>query len=145
MRPSAVTKNVAGLEVAVHDAFAVRGGHAIGDLEGVLHHLVHRGGSFRRPAFDILHHQLVWADVVQRADVGMVERGDGAGFAFEAFGELLLGAFDGDRCGRDAYRGRDTPRPCLRRRGVTISYGSSLSPIERSIRGVQLRLTHRTW
>ena len=31
------------------------------------------------------------ADVVQRADVGMGERGDGAGFAVESLVELLIG------------------------------------------------------
>ena len=42
-----------------------------------------------RGTLDELHHQVVGADVVQRADVGMIQRGDGAGFALKALIELL--------------------------------------------------------
>ena len=38
----------------------------------------------------------VFTDVVNGADVGMVESGDGSGFAFEALRELLGGGLDGD-------------------------------------------------
>ena len=43
---------------------------------------------FERLAFQVLHHQerqpLVAVDIVERADVGMVQRGDGARLALEA-------------------------------------------------------------
>jgi hypothetical protein len=39
---------------------------------------------------------MVWSDVVQMADVGVIERGDRAGLAREALGELRIGYFDGD-------------------------------------------------
>ena len=47
-------------------------------------------------AFDVLHHQIVGADVVDLADVGMIQRGDSLGFALEAFGKLRGRDFDGD-------------------------------------------------
>ena len=46
-------------------------------------------------SFDQLHHQKVGTDVVERADVGVVQRSDRAGFALEAFREALGGNFDG--------------------------------------------------
>jgi hypothetical protein len=43
----------------------------------------------RRP-FDQLHHKVIRAHVVQRADIRMIQGRDRAGFAIEALGELLL-------------------------------------------------------
>ena len=61
------------------------------------------GESF---AFHVLHHQVrgavTAANVVERADVGVVEGGDGAGFALESLqnvgtaGEILSEDLDGD-------------------------------------------------
>ena len=85
-----------GFEVAVHDAAFVGGFEGVGDLVGDAQSGVERHGSFGRLAFDVFHHQVIGADVVDLADVGMVERGDGFGFALEAFGELGGGDFDGD-------------------------------------------------
>jgi hypothetical protein len=36
------------------------------------------------------------ADIVELTDVGVVESGDSVGFAFEAFGKLGVGDFDGN-------------------------------------------------
>ncbi len=47
-------------------------------------------------AVNQLHHQVVGADVVHRADIGMIQRGDGAHFAVESFAEALRGHFDRD-------------------------------------------------
>ena len=49
-----------------------------------------------RRAFHQFHHQVVGSDIIELADVGMVQGRDGAGFVFEALGEALLGDFDGD-------------------------------------------------
>ena len=57
---------------------------------------VKRQRSFDGSALDVLHHQVVRADVVERADVRVVEGGDGTGFALEALGELVFGDLDGD-------------------------------------------------
>ncbi len=48
-----------------------------------------------RCAVDVLHDEAVRANVVARTDVGMIQRRDGAGFAFEAVGELATNDFDG--------------------------------------------------
>ena len=44
----------------------------------------------KRLAFDQFHHQIVRSDVVQRADVGMIQRRDRACFALEALAETLV-------------------------------------------------------
>lgn len=56
----------------------------------------------------ILHHQIIWPDVVNLADVGVVQCSDGFGFALETLGELRSRYFDRDhaiqariRCGID--------------------------------------------
>ena len=43
-----------------------------------------------RLALHQFHHQVVRSDVVERADVGMVQRGNGACFPLEALNEPLL-------------------------------------------------------
>ena len=53
--------------------------------------------AFQRSALDVFHHQVIGADIVKLADVGMVQRSHGPGFLFEALGELLLRNLDGDR------------------------------------------------
>src|ERR1700681_4939298 len=47
-------------------------------------------------AFHILHHQIVRPNIVQMADVGVVQRGNRMGFAGKALGELRGGNFDRD-------------------------------------------------
>jgi hypothetical protein len=44
-------------------------------------------GSGPFGAFHKLHHQVIRPDVKQRADIRMVQRGDGAGFPLEPFTE----------------------------------------------------------
>lgn len=39
---------------------------------------------------------IIVADVIELADVGVVEGGDGLGFALKTVGELLFGGLDGD-------------------------------------------------
>ena len=76
----------------MHDPVTMRGAQRVGDLDGVLQRLRKRNRTFAQPlgqrlAFEELHHEevhaLVRADVVYRADVGMVERGDGSRFMLE--------------------------------------------------------------
>ena len=58
-----------------------------------------RFGSNRRGVFHAnhpLHHPVSGAAGVQRTDVGMIERGDGAHFAIESIAEALRGHFDRD-------------------------------------------------
>jgi hypothetical protein len=96
----AVDEDVVGFQVAVDDAGLVGGGESVADLDGVAEGI----GGWKRAregsAFDILHDEvwqaLVVANFIESADVGMVEGGDGAGFAFEALGEAGVDQFDGD-------------------------------------------------
>ena len=85
--------DVAGLEVAVDDAGAVRAVERVGDLRADAQHVGERQRPAReargqRLALDQLHHQVVGvalaADVVQRADVRMVEARDRLRLALEA-------------------------------------------------------------
>ena len=76
------------------------GVQGLADLDAVGAGLLdwHRAGDGL--ALDVLHHQVAAAvvlpDVVQRADVRVVQRGDGAGLALEAFRERALDRLDGD-------------------------------------------------
>ena len=76
------------------DALGVRGGERAGDLPGVLQGFLHRKRTFKWRAFDVLHDQVIRADVVQRTNVGMIQRRDGFGFSLEAFAELRIGNFE---------------------------------------------------
>ena len=112
-------EDVGGLDVAVHQAGAVRGVQGTGHLRADLDGLRHGHGPTRQPlgqrlALQQLHHQVVqrelrWsigrllADVVQRADVGMVQGRHGACLAVEPLAKLRVGRqavrqdLDGDR------------------------------------------------
>jgi hypothetical protein len=73
---------------------AVRGVQSVEDLSGVGDDLVERQRASERLAFHQFHHQVVRPDVIELANVGMVQGGDGAGLAFEAIGEPLRCDFD---------------------------------------------------
>ena len=71
----------------------------VGDLDGVAQHLVGRQRPRRQPrgerlAFEILHHQEVGvtllADVMERADVRMVQAGDRLRLTLEALSEIRI-------------------------------------------------------
>ena len=92
-------ENVSRLEIAMHDARAVgfveRVGDFGGDLDGVAERQRAPGDAIRqRLALEILHDEkggaLVIADVVQRADVGVIELGDRPRFAIETLAELRV-------------------------------------------------------
>jgi hypothetical protein len=98
--------HVARLQVAVDHPPAVRGIERAGDLDCDLQRLFDRHGSLAQPrfqalAFEILHHQeldrALAADVVQRADVRMVQAGDGPRLALEALGEVARANLDRNR------------------------------------------------
>src|SRR6516165_6602689 len=80
----------------------------VGNLRSVLQHLLQGQRSFLQPlrecfSFDTLHHQIVdptlMAYVVEHADVGMIQLGDGLGFALEA---LLANGIRRERFEREA-------------------------------------------
>lgn len=77
------------------NALLVCGFERGGDLFRDPQRLVDRQRSPDGGAFDVFHDQAVRTDVVQRADVGVIERRDCAGLVLEALRELLVGRLDG--------------------------------------------------
>jgi len=93
-------EDVRRLDVAVDDAAGVRGVETVGDLDAEIEHAVERQRSARdlllqRVAVEQLHHDellaLVLADVVNRADVRVVERRGHARLASEPIERLRVG------------------------------------------------------
>ena len=85
------------------DALLVRGVESIANLRCILQGLIDRQRPLERRALDVLHDQVIRADVVKLTNVGMIQRSHRSGFAFESFAELGLGNFDRD----------DTIKPCV--------------------------------
>ncbi len=84
--------DVGGLEIAMHHAAAMRFVQRVRNLRAQFQHLFQRQGALletlrQRLALDALHHQIVdsvlMTDVVQHADVWMIQAGDGFCFALE--------------------------------------------------------------
>ena len=85
----------------MHDALLVRRLQRAGDLRGVTDRVVQRQGPVaaqpvvERLALDVLHdevaHAVLLADVVERADVGVVQAGDRLPLAHEPALEVVVG------------------------------------------------------
>src|SRR4029453_18462185 len=73
----------------------MRGVERAADLRGILERLVERQRAFERRPFDILEHEVAFAvvpaDVVECADVRVIQRRDRARLAFEALAERPAG------------------------------------------------------
>src|ERR1035438_4732876 len=89
-------QNVGRFQVAMRDAFLMRGVQSIQNLSRVFQGFFERQRSPQRRALDELHHQVVGTDVVKLADIGMVQGRDGACLALEALIEPALGNLDRD-------------------------------------------------
>src|SRR5262249_21922535 len=92
--------DVRRLEVAMDYPLLVRGVERVTDLARDRQRLLQRDGAGFDPLrqcrpIDQFHHQVVGADVVNLADVGVIEGGDGADFALEPVAEVLRGELDG--------------------------------------------------
>ena len=96
----------------MHDALRVRGVERVGDLRAELEHFVERQRALRDailqrlPVEQLHHHELALpacdADVVERADVRVIEVRDDARFALEALDRFGVGAgFVGQELDRD--------------------------------------------
>ena len=113
--------DVLGLQVAVHDAGAMRLGEAFGHLRGQVDRLlrIHPAAAehvVQREAFDQLHHDVRLAerlaDFVDRDDVGMVQRGCGARFLREAGQPIEVGGvLGGKELDGDIALQVEVPRP----------------------------------
>jgi len=80
----------------MNHAGGVGGGQSVGDLHGEVDELAGGAGRGDGSALDELHHQVVRADVVELADIGVIERRYGVGLALESFAEFGFGRFNGN-------------------------------------------------
>src|SRR5215469_2633251 len=78
------------------DPLLVRSFQCIGDLARDAERFLERHRAFWSIALDVLHHQVVWPDIIEMADIRMVQRSNGAGLPVEAFRELRGRNFDGN-------------------------------------------------
>jgi len=78
------------------DAFLMRHVECSSHLPRIVNDGFHRQRALGRLALDQLHHQLVWTDIVQRADIGMIQRGHDPRFAIESFGKPFGADLYGD-------------------------------------------------
>ena len=92
--------DVAWLQIPVNDPLLVGGFERVGDLLGGLQRLIQRKRALldpfcqRRP-FHQFHHQVIGSDVVDVANVGMIQRRHRVYLAGEAGAEALGGNLDG--------------------------------------------------
>jgi len=99
--------DVLRLDVAMGHAGAMGAVEGIGDLCGEFERLIEgkralldAGGQCL--ALDQLHHHVAGPDIVERADVRMIQRGHGAGFPFETGAQIFtLGNVFGQHLYRD--------------------------------------------
>jgi len=102
---------LAGLMSPVHDALAVRGVERVGDLDGVFEQRLERERTRLQPVLQGLaaqhfHHDemlsLVFRNLVDGADVGMVQSRRGPGFTAKTFEGLgIVGQFLGQKFERN--------------------------------------------
>ena len=87
------------------DSLAMRGVESTGNLDGDAEGFFDGQRPFAEACFEgfpfeVFHDEEVGGvfapDVVEGADMGVIETGDGAGFALEALGEADAANFDGD-------------------------------------------------
>src|SRR5215469_17605195 len=97
-------QNVRRFQIAMNDAFCVRGLKGRRNLQGECESFRWRNGKIfllfgrnNRTAIDKLHHDVIRANVINLADIGMVECGNRSGFASEALAELGGGKLDCNR------------------------------------------------
>ena len=98
--PSGRILTLPGFEIAMDDAAFVRVVERVGDLPADGRRFVERQRTLldalgQRRAVDQLHHEIVGADVVERRDVGMIERRDHLRLAREPLTEFLGRDLDG--------------------------------------------------
>ena len=91
-------EDVRGFQIAMNDAVPMRVGQGVGDFDGDADQLARRQRAAlqtlgERLSFQVLHHQVglrrLEPGVVQRTDVGMAERRDGARFGGKARARLF--------------------------------------------------------
>ena len=81
----------------MNDAGGMRGGERVGDLGGEVEQSPERIDRRDRRSCYMLHDEIVRSDVIELANVGMIERGDRSRLAFEPPLKFLVRQLDGDR------------------------------------------------
>src|SRR5207237_4026899 len=86
---------------AVDHSFGMRGGQSVDDLHRVTQGFVERQWTSldelrERLALNVLYHQVIRADIVQCADIRVIERGNGLCLALKAIVELTRRNLDGN-------------------------------------------------
>jgi hypothetical protein len=87
--PAARDLDVGRFQVTMHDATFVRGFERFGDLSRVVEYGFKRHWTLERVAVDQFYDQVIRLDIVEMADIGMIQPSDGAGFTLEPLSELL--------------------------------------------------------
>lgn len=82
--PQLPDRNVGRLQIAASESFLQGRVQGVKNLASILDGCCHRQRSLKGSPFDVLHDQLVRPDVVQVADVGLVQCPDGPRLAPEA-------------------------------------------------------------
>ena len=90
-------QDVAGLQVAVDDALPVRGVYRVKDLLGQGERLSDRHRTVQGFALDVLHDEIVRADVIERTDVRVVHRRDRPSLTLKALTERCVARLDRDQ------------------------------------------------
>ena len=94
--------DVGGFQVAMDDSLGVSRFQCVGNLSCAIESLIDGEGAAERFAFDQLQHQTCrtfgFLQTVNRGDVGMIQRGHGAGFLLEA---LATGRIVSQRLGQN--------------------------------------------
>jgi hypothetical protein len=80
----------------MRDAFVVRGFERLRNLTRVMERGVERQRTLEILALHQFHHQVIRTDVVELADIGMIQRGDDPRLTLEALRKFRGGDFDRD-------------------------------------------------
>jgi hypothetical protein len=91
-------EDVGGFEVSMDDALVVGGFEGFGDLEGDVGYFGWREGAVEGLAIDEFHDDGVLFEAEDGGDIGVVDGGEGLGFALEA-GEVF--GIEGEGFGED--------------------------------------------
>ena len=89
-------QNIGGLEIAMGKTLAVRGVEGFQNLSGICDRRFRRQRAGERKPVDQFHHQIVRPDVMDLADIRMIESRNGPRFAVKPRGESVLRNLQGN-------------------------------------------------
>ena len=135
MRRSALPKDhdISWLQIAVKNAAFVRSLQCVGNLDRELHGLVSRDRTLEWFSLQIFEDEVVGADVVDLANVWMVDRGNNARLALKSARIVSDQPLDRDRAIQASIVRLVDLAPCLEPISDSISYGPSCVPGARTM------------